>query len=126
MEESLRYLGAVRGTARIASEDIDYKDVRFPAGTLVAIGLASANLDPTVVPGDPQAFDITRHATVPQMTLGSGIHHCLGASLARAELQEALPILAQRMPRLRLDGELEWKPDSVGIWGPARLPIAFG
>jgi cytochrome P450 len=126
VEESLRYLGAVRGTARLASEDIEYRDVLFPAGTLVAISLAAANMDPTVTPGDPSTFDITRQATVPQMTLGAGIHHCLGASLARAELQEALPILAQRMPGLRLDGEIEWKPDTVGIWGPARLPIAFG
>jgi cytochrome P450 len=126
VEESLRYLGAVRGTARLASEDIEYRDVLFPAGTLVAVSLAGANMDPTVTPGDPSTFDITRQATVPQMTLGAGIHHCLGASLARAELQEALPILAQRMPGLRLDGEIEWTPDTVGIWGPARLPIAFG
>ena len=126
VEESLRYLGAVRGTARIASEDIEYKDVRFPAGTLVAVSLASANRDASVTPGDPEVFDVTRQATVPQMTLGAGIHHCLGASLARAELQEALPLLAQRMPNLRLDGPIEWKPDNVGIWGPARLPIAFG
>ena len=126
VEESLRYLGAVRGTARIASEDIEYKDVRFPAGTLVAVSLASANLDAAVTPGDPDAFDITRQATAPQMTLGAGIHHCLGASLARAELQEALPLLAQRMPGLRLEEPVEWKPDTAGIWGPARLAVAFG
>lgn len=126
VEESLRFLGAVRGTARIASEDIEYRDVVFPAGTLVAVSLASANFDPDVVPGDPEVFESTRQMAVPQMTLGAGIHHCLGASLARAELQEALPILAQRMPNLRVDGEIEWKPDTVGIWGPAVLPIAFG
>jgi cytochrome P450 len=126
VEESLRFLGAVRGTARIASEDIEYRDVVFPAGTLVAVSLASANFDPDVVPGDPEVFDSTRQMAVPQMTLGAGIHHCLGASLARAELQEALPILAQRMPNLRVDGEIEWKPDTVGIWGPAVLPITFG
>jgi len=126
VEESLRFLGAVRATARIASEDIEYKDVRFPAGTLVAVSLSSANRDPSVIAGDPSTFDIHRPATVPQMTLGAGIHHCLGASLARAELQEALPILARRMPDLRLDGPIEWKPDTAGIWGPARLPIAFG
>jgi cytochrome P450 len=121
----MRYLGAVRGTARFASEDIEYKGILFPQGTLVAISLASANFDPDVV-DDPETFDITRQATVPQMTLGAGIHHCLGASLARAELQEALPIIARRMPGLRADGPIEWKPDTVGIWGPARLPIAFG
>jgi cytochrome P450 len=59
------------------------------------------------------------------MTFGSGIHFCLGANLARAELQEALPLLARRLPNLRIDGEIEWKPSSVGIWGPARLPLQF-
>jgi cytochrome P450 len=60
------------------------------------------------------------------MTFGSGIHFCLGASLARAELQEALPLLAQRMPDIEIDGVIEWKAATVGIWGPARLPLRFG
>ena len=59
------------------------------------------------------------------MTLGWGLHHCLGAALARAELQEALPLLARSMPDLEIDGEIEWKPANVGIWGPARLPLQF-
>ena len=46
VEESMRYLGAVRGTARFASEDIVYRDVLFPQGTLVATSLAGANRDP--------------------------------------------------------------------------------
>ena len=75
---------------------------------------------------DPHRFDITREPTnSPQMTFGSGIHYCLGASLARAELQEALPLLARRMPDMELDGPIDWKPLSVGIWGPARLPLRF-
>jgi cytochrome P450 len=59
------------------------------------------------------------------MTFGSGIHHCMGAALARAELQEALTLLARRMPGLATDGPVEWKPTSFGIWGPARLPLRF-
>lgn len=125
VEESMRHLGAVRGTARFASVDIEYRDVVFPAGTLVDTGLAAANLDPEAFP-DPTAFDPSRGPVPPQLTFGSGIHHCLGAALARAELQEALPILARAMPELRLDGPIEWKPPTVGIWGPARLPLAFG
>jgi cytochrome P450 len=125
VEEVMRFLGAVRGTARIASEDIEYRGVLFPAGTLVATSLAAGNFDPEVWV-DPRTFDITKPATVAQLTFGSGIHHCLGASLARAELQEALPILARRMPDLRTDGEIEWKPPTVGIWGPAVLSIRFG
>jgi cytochrome P450 len=125
VEECMRYLGAVRGTARIASEDIEYRDVLFPAGTLVAISLAAANFDPSVMGDDAERFDITQKRPAQHMTFGSGIHHCLGASLARAELQEALPLLARRMPDLAVDGAIEWKPETVGIWGPAHLPLRF-
>ena len=125
VEETMRFLGAVRGTARFASEDIEYRNVTFPAGTLVAASLAAANRDPDVWPGG-DALDITREpSSVPQLTFGSGIHYCLGAALARAELQEALPLLARRMPDLEPDGPVEWKPPTVGIWGPARLPLRF-
>jgi cytochrome P450 len=124
VEESMRYLGAVRGTARVASEDIVYRDVLFPEGTLVATSLAGANRDPDVWE-DPEEFDITKERDTAQMTFGAGIHFCMGAALARAELQEALPMLAQRMPGLARNGEITWKPSTFGIWGPARLPLHF-
>ena len=125
VDEAMRYFGAVRGTARFASEDIEYRGISFPAGTLMATSMAVANRDPDVF-ADPGNFDITREpANQPHLTLGSGIHYCLGASLAKAELQEALPILARRMPDLRLDGEVLWKPSDVGIFGPQRLPVTF-
>ena len=72
-----------------------------------------------------ETFDVTRETKVPQMTFGSGIHHCLGAHLARAELQEALTLIAQRIPDLALAGPVEWKPETFGIWGPARLPLCW-
>ena len=124
VEESMRYLGAVRGTARIASEDIVYRDVLFPEGTLVSTSLAGANRDPEAF-DDPDVFDITRERATAQMTFGAGIHFCMGAALARAELQEALPLLARRMPGLARNGDIEWKPSTFGIWGPARLPLRF-
>ena len=124
VEESMRYLGAVRGTARFASEDIVYRDVLFPAGTLVSTSLAGANRDGEVFE-DPATFDITRERDAAQMTFGAGIHFCMGAALARAELQEALPLLARRMPGLARNGQIEWKPSTFGIWGPAKLPLRF-
>jgi cytochrome P450 len=125
VEESMRYFGAVRGTMRFASTEIEYRDVVFPAGTFISIGLAEANRQESVFP-NPEVFDITSPAPAqPQLTFGSGIHYCLGAALARAELQEALPLLAQRMPNLRVDGTITWKPDGVGIFGPAMMPITF-
>jgi cytochrome P450 len=124
VEETMRVTGIVGSTARIASEDIEYRDVVFPVGTLVETSLLGANNDPDVFP-DPQRFDITREPSgSPQMTFGSGIHFCLGASLARAELQEALALLARRMPDLSLDRPIEWRPGSSGVT-PAVLPLRF-
>ncbi len=124
VEETMRYLGAVQGTMRVASEDIEYRGVCFPAGTLVGVSLAGANRDPDIF-SEPDHFDITRETTTPHMTFGSGIHHCLGAHLARAELQEALTLLADRFPDLELAGPVTWKPETFGIWGPAHLPIRW-
>jgi len=125
VEETMRYFGAVRATGRFASEDIEYKGILFPKGTLVTPALAMANLDESVF-AEPDTFDITREPVgQPQMTFGSGIHYCLGAALARAEQQEALPLMAQRMKNLRIDGAVTWKPSTVAIFGPEKLPIAF-
>jgi len=60
----------------------------------------------------------------PQLTFGGGPHFCLGANLARAEMQEALTMLAQAMPGLALDGEPEWRAPT-GIFGPETLPLRF-
>lgn len=124
VEETMRHLGAIRGTGRYASEEIEYRDVAFPTGTLVFPSFTSANHDPDLWE-DAETFDITAERGKAQLTFGSGIHFCLGASLARAELQEAFIVLSQRMPNLELDGDITWKPDGTGIWGPAELPIRF-
>ena len=125
VEESMRILGAIRGTGRFASEDIEYRGVLFPKDSLISPSFVSANRDADVFER-PDEFDITREGNVPQhLTFGSGIHHCLGAWLARAELQEALPILARSLRDLQVDGQIEWKPAGFGIWGPSRLPLRF-
>jgi cytochrome P450 len=126
VEESMRVLGAVRGTARVASEDIDYNGVWFPAGTFVFPSFIAGNLDESTWGAMATEFDITREPTSsPHLTFGSGIHFCLGAWLARAELQEALPILADRFGPMAVDGTITWKPSAFGIWGPERLPLTF-
>jgi cytochrome P450 len=125
VEEAMRYFGAIRGTGRFASEDIEYRGILFPKGTMIMPSMASANHDPAAF-AEPETFDITREPPdKPQLTFGSGIHYCLGAALARAELQEALPILARRMPDLAIDGHVTWKPATVGIFGPEHLPVTF-
>ena len=125
VEETMRYMGTVRGTGRLASEDVEFRDVVFPKGTFIAPSLAQANHDPSVFTA-PGTFDITRQPPdKPQLTFGSGIHYCLGAALARAEQQEALMLMSQRLPDLRMDGEIVWKSAMAGIFGPKHLPIAF-
>jgi len=126
VEESMRYLGAVRGTARIASEDIEYKDVVFPTGTLVATSLVGANMDPDVWT-EPLRFDITREASSqPQMTFGSGIHFCLGANLARAEIRVVFEALFGRLRDIRVaDGATLQRGDSALVLAIEHLPAIF-
>lgn len=125
VEEVMRYNGAVGGTIRFASEDIEYNGVVFPKGTFMSTSMATGNFDAAVFP-EPNTFNILRPPVgQPHLSLGAGIHYCLGASLARAELQEAFTVLSERMPQLRLDGPVEYKSTGVGIFGPASLPIAF-
>ena len=124
VDETMRYLGAVQGTVRVASEAIEYRDVTFPRGTLLFLALSTGNRDPEVF-ALPDAVDIGRETAVPHLTFGSGIHYCLGAHLARGELQEALQLIATRLPDLELAGPVEWKPENFGIWGPSRLPVRW-
>ena len=125
VEETMRYHGAVGGTIRFASEDIELDGVFFPKGTFMSTSMGTANFDEKAFP-DPLTFDIEREPQGhPHLTFGQGIHYCLGASLARAELQEAFTVLAARMPNLALAGEPEYKPAGVGIYGPSSLPVTF-
>jgi cytochrome P450 len=122
VEEVMRFRGAVSVAPRMVAEDFDMDGYHLPAGTLLALSTAAANHDPGAYE-DPTSFDITVEREA-HFTFGGGPHYCLGASLARAEMQEALPILVAKMPDLALDGEPTWRPP-LGIFGPETLPIRF-
>jgi cytochrome P450 len=124
VEETMRHVATLRGAMRFASEDVVYRDVLFPKGTLIWTSAVTSNMDPAVWE-EPESFDITVERSTHHMAFGSGVHFCLGASLARTELQEALVMLAQRAPGMTLDGPIEWKAESIGIWGPAKVPLRF-
>jgi cytochrome P450 len=82
-------------TFRQAVEDVALDGVTVPAGTYVMVNTAAANRDPAVYE-DADRLDITREGPATMLTFGGGIHFCLGAHLARAELAEALTVMTRR------------------------------
>lgn len=125
VEEVLRYQTAAGDLARLANEDLVLAGQPIRAGERVLISLTSANRDERRF-AEPARFDITR-AENPHLTFGQGIHHCLGAALARLELQVALAVLATRLPSLRLavpPVELSWRrSDLFGDEWLSALPV---
>jgi cytochrome P450 len=128
VEEALRYEPITPFTARILTEELSYRDVTFPEGSIVMVCAFTGNRDlPDDAAGDGGAdsFDITAdRGRARPLTFGAGVHYCLGANLARVELQEGLAFLSQHMHGLKLDGEPAFEGVS-GIYGLAELPIRF-
>ena len=124
VEEVLRYEPAGSGSPRIATEDVRLHDLELEAGTIALPSGPAANRDPDVY-AEPDRFDIARVPAQPNLTFGGGEHYCLGAALARAELQEALPVLARRLGPIAAAGPTIWRRGSL-IRGPETLPLRFG
>ena len=124
VEEILRFEPITPFTARITLEDVEYRGVTFPKDTVVIASAVTANRDPDAYE-DPESFDIAadRDRSKP-LTFGAGPHFCLGANLARAELQEAFAFLAPRMPGLELDGDPVYDTP-YGVYGMERLPVRW-
>ncbi|HLK99304.1 MAG TPA: cytochrome P450 [Myxococcaceae bacterium] len=126
IEEILRYCGPVRhSTSRFALQDTEFRGQLIPAGEMIMASVLSANHDPEQFDA-PERFDITRTPNR-HIAFGSGSHFCIGASLARLEASIALPLLLERLPRLRFAGEpsaLRWRGGLL-IHGLERLPVAF-
>ncbi|GIH93382.1 cytochrome P450 [Planobispora siamensis] len=120
VQEVLRYEPITPFTARICVEDVEHRGVVFPAGTIVAICAERGNRE--IEAGEE--FDVTAERDPRILTFGAGAHYCLGANLARAELEEALAFLAPRMPELALDGEVGFG-GVEGIYGLQSLPLRW-
>lgn|GEM_PF-250488 len=120
--EALRFEPITPFTARLLTEDVEYREVTFPANTPVMVCSFTGNRDPGVF-ADPQAFDITADREKARiLTFGAGIHYCVGANIARAELEEALAFLATRIETLEPAGEPDLQSVS-GIYGIETLPL---
>lgn len=101
VEELLRWLSIVHsGIPRITTTDVEVAGVLIPSGRLVLVSLPSANRDPDFVDA-PETLDIRRGAPG-HLAFGHGVHHCLGAPLARMEMRIAFPALLRRFPTLTL------------------------
>lgn len=127
VEEVLRWDSPVHSTpARFAAEDVEYSGVTIPAGSVVLLSLASANRDDERF-DDAEQLRIDRDATG-HTAFGHGLHHCLGAQLARIEGQEAIGALLRRFPDLALDAPVEdlLHRRSTFIRGLRALPVRPG
>jgi len=123
VEEVLRVRSTAANLGRLALEDTEIDGHPVAAGSTLTASIWSANHDPRVFPR-PDTFAVDENSAGVQIAFGQGAHHCLGAALARSELQESLIALTRRIRCPTLEPDSEWLP-AIGINGPTRLPIAF-
>jgi cytochrome P450 len=126
VEEILRYVPIAKASMeRVATEDVTLSGVPVPAGSVLIPLQYSGNRDEALT-DDPNRFDVAR-AACPHLAFGHGTHHCLGAQLARLELQIAYATLLRRLPELRPaepDATLRWKQGMI-TRGPVALPVTW-
>ncbi|MGY1433885.1 cytochrome P450 [Streptomyces reniochalinae] len=124
VEELLRFvpLGVGAGQPRYATEDIDVSGTLVRAGDPVLVAIGAANRDALRFDRSGK-LDITR-TNNSHLGFGHGVHHCLGAPLARVELQEALRALLGMLPGVRLAGDIDWKTAML-VRGPRSMPVRW-
>lgn len=124
IEESLRFDGPVEfSTSRWAGENFQFAGKEISRGELVVVALNAANRDPDQF-DDPEVFEISREKS-PHLAFGKGIHHCLGAPLARLEGKIAISRLLDRFPDLKLripESKLKWRQGMI-VRGVKEIPV---
>jgi len=123
VEEVIRLRGAATHVGRTVVEPVEVGGELLEPGTQVLLSLSSANRDEAAFP-KPEALAPRENADTPHVGFGYGPHFCLGAALARAELQEALSALTARISCPTVGPGVTWKPP-MGVNGPQELPITF-
>jgi cytochrome P450 len=123
LEEMLRYDTPVPIFRRWVLEDLEFNGCQFARGSRVALVYGAANRDPARF-ANPHEFDLARSPN-PHLSFGGGIHYCMGAPLARAELQIAVNTLLRRLPRLRLSGPDPARKPTFVFRGLQSLPVLF-
>ena len=123
LEECVRLDSVFRYMIRIASEDIEYNDVLFPKGTIMGVTLTAGNHDESVFE-DAEKFIIDRpNRKGATLSFGAGIHYCLGAALARAQMQECMKVVAKRIGDYSIVGEVQFRESYESVWGPRSINI---
>ncbi|CUH80625.1 cytochrome P450 [Tropicibacter naphthalenivorans] len=127
VEEGLRYATSVVAWRRRAKEPVTIGGVDLPAGANLLLSLASANRDPALFE-EPETFDIARKDARNHMAFGKGLHHCVGAPLARLELRILLEELTAAFPEMRLAEGAEDTDftKTLSFRGPAQLRVHLG
>jgi cytochrome P450 len=125
VDEAMRVEPALHIMLRKATTDVEYRNLLFPAGTLITLNIYAANHDPVVFP-DPHRFDLARPNANRHLGFGHGGHLCLGHALARAEMAEALSVFLDRFPELHAAGEPWHEPGFSSMSGAERIPLAAG
>lgn len=123
IEELLRFDSPVQLSRRITLEPYEVRGHTIPAGASVLAGLAPANHDPEFWGADAAELRLDRPNARQHVSFGGGVHHCLGAALARLEGREAIGRLVRRFPELDLAGDVAWN-GRMNLRGPERLPVA--
>lgn len=124
VEELLRFAGPVHGTGRVLKQDMTIGGQAMEEGQVAFVLLGAANRDQSKWGPTADELDITRNPT-DHLALGDGIHFCLGAPLARAEVGIAINSLLARFPGLRLENaEPEWGGNFI-IRGVKELPVSW-
>jgi cytochrome P450 len=123
VEEFLRYDGSVQVNHRLLRQDMHFGDVVIPAGDVVLMFLGAANRDPARFP-EPDQLDV-RRVPSPHVALSYGAYYCVGASLARTEVQVGVRTLLDRLPSLRPASEtFRWR-NTLTLRGPAELRLEW-
>ncbi|MGH3368113.1 MAG: cytochrome P450 [Nocardioidaceae bacterium] len=125
VEELLRYDSPVQMSRRITLQPYDVVGQQIPVGAFVIASLASANRDQEFWGGDADRLHLDRENAHQHVSFGAGVHHCLGAALARLEGRVAIGRLVQRFPDLAPDGSVQWN-GRINLRGPSTLPVRVG
>ena len=124
IREISRVNPTIRGSVRYASEDIEYRNVKFPKGTFLFLGYASANMDKSIRErAEFVDFELAEMQHYQDLTFGAGAHRCPGTSLAMVQAVSLLRTFVHTFSNMERNGEPTYRESSASVFGPNSLPV---